>query len=156
MHFKCAKTDFFGALASSACAVHCVLNGIVFGILVPTSTLISDPRLELGFFFAAVLLGGWAAVRGFLIHHRAWLWIVFLGGLVLIGGKHFMNPAELAQAHNHAHSHSSGAWVGSAVGGILLVVFHILNSRFIHQASCGAAASSLAAHSAQSSPNSSP
>lgn len=154
MHFKCAKADFFGAIASSACAVHCVLNGIVFGILVPSSTLISDPKLELVFFVLAVLLGGWAAVRGFSKHHNLWLGMLFIAGLVMIGGKHFQSPGELAHAHSHAHSHSAGAWIWSAVGGLLLVVFHVLNSRWIHRATCDSA-NNLGARSAQSSPNSS-
>jgi|GEM_PF-3529612 len=154
MHFKCAKADFFGAIASSACAVHCVLNGIVFGILVPTSTLISDPRLELGFFVVAVLLGGWAAIRGFSKHRNPWLSLLFIAGLVMIGGKHFQSPSELAHAHSHAHSHSAGAWIWSAAGGVLLVVFHVLNSRWVHFASCDSS-NNRGAHSVRSSPNSS-
>jgi len=123
--------DKIGACASTLCAVHCVLTGVAMSLLAVSGFgFLANPIVEVGFFGVAILVGAWALVHGIKRHHSRWPAVVFALGLASIVGSHIVG-------HDHAGD-SKGPWgtVLAVLGGVLIVGFHVLNSKLQHHG-CG-------------------
>jgi hypothetical protein len=135
--------DKAGSLASSLCAVHCALLPVALGVL-PALGPVADPRLEAGFFFAAVGLGVWALVSGHRRHGRLWPVVLFLAGIGLLVFGHALPGLQ----HGHAHwpwqwqsrCEHGVAWPLTLLGGLALVGFHAANARLRPACACQACA----------------
>jgi hypothetical protein len=119
---KRINMDRVGAIASAACAVHCVLTGLALGLMSVTGLgLIGSPIVEAAFFLTAVLVGTWALVHGVRKHHSYRPALVFILGMGSLLVSHFIL----------GHDSLAGS-LTSAFGGVCLVTFHILNQRMGH------------------------
>ena len=127
--------DRLGMAASAVCAVHCVLTGFALGLLsVAGFGFLGNPIVDIGFLATAALVGGFAVWHG-LKRHKNWIpAAVFVLGLSAIVFGHFV----LAD-HGHSgavHEHGPLPSVFSAIGGLCLVGFHILNLRLRPHCDC--------------------
>jgi Na+-translocating ferredoxin:NAD+ oxidoreductase RnfE subunit len=114
--------DRVGAIASAACAVHCVLTGLALGLMSVTGLgFIGSPIVEAGFFLTAILVGTWALVHGVRKHHSFRPALVFILGMGSLLVSHFILD----------HDSIAGS-LTSAFGGVCLVTFHILNQKMGH------------------------
>ncbi|MBS1705796.1 MAG: MerC domain-containing protein [Armatimonadetes bacterium] len=122
--------DHWAAFAGAACAVHCVVLGLLLGLLPAIgTTLFADHGVDLFFIGIAVVFGPWAIIRGYQVHHE---WtpslLVAIGLLMVIF-------ANFAMEHRHEHLISLPALI-SAAGGILLATGHIVNHRMHARHGC--------------------
>ncbi len=126
---KKLNVDAVGALAGLICGVHCVGIALFFAVA---------PLLNLGFLNShvwdylflglAVLVGPWAAWRGFSHHGKIIPPLAILLGLALVA------TAVLFVAHSHQKVNLPKTLL-SAAGGLLLAAGHLANNR-IHQRTC--------------------
>ena len=128
--------DRAGAIASLLCAIHCAAVGTLVSIL-PLIGLafLHDPRVEVAFYSTAILIGGWAAVRGWRFHRSVWPGVLFFAGLSVVGFGHWMAGGRPEGSALETVGH-----LLSASGGLTLVAFHVLNARLTkyHHCSCRA------------------
>ena len=125
--------DKLGAYASAVCAVHCLITGVALGLLsVVGLGFLGSPSAELGFFLTTVTIGTIAMIHGRRKHHSVIPALVFVCGLGCLLVSHF------GFGHGHDVSDRSvGGTFLNVVGGVSLVLFHILNQRLQHQCGCG-------------------
>lgn len=126
---RSALLDRLGALASLACAIHCLLTGVALGFLsVAGLGFLGSSEADVGFIMATVAIGGLAVWQGYR-RHRSWLPMsLYVGGLLLVVIGHFVV--------GHRHAGPDNRLVTSllaASGGLILVVFHIVNLRLGHR-----------------------
>jgi hypothetical protein len=123
--------DRLGALASFACAVHCVLTGVAIGFLsVAGLGFLAGPEADIAFLVAAVLIGGLAVWQGYRRHRSFLPASLYVGGLLLVIVGHFVI------GHGDAgHGNRLVTSLLAAVGGLMLVVFHFVNMRLGHRCS---------------------
>jgi hypothetical protein len=124
--------DKVGAVASAICAVHCLLTGLALGLLsVVGLGFIGSVVTELVFFLITVSVGITAVVHGRRKHHSvipAW---IFVSGLACLLVSHFVF------GHGHGGRDCNlGGTLFSVLGGLSLVVFHVVNQRLQHQCGC--------------------
>src|ERR1700744_2275904 len=122
MNFKVisAKLDRVGVVASTLCAIHCASLPLVI-VLLPSTGLnfLSDPRVEWLMIFTAAIVGFFSLGISFLrIHKRIVPLLLFFAGLTTIAISH----AEL-------DGWREGLLVAS--GGILIVIAHFVNSKYV-------------------------
>jgi len=104
--------DRAGSIASSLCAIHCVLSGVAVSLLTSLgASFIASKSVENLFLLSAAIFGIWAVITGYKKHFSTLPGIIFVLGVGLLAFSHF-------GTHN---------WVLSTVGGIVLVSFHIYN-----------------------------
>lgn len=131
MAVKKWDADKMGGVASFLCAVHCALSGLAVSVLPLIGlSFLHEPWVEVTFYGTAVLLGVWAAVRGWRLHKSVWPAVCFAFGLGLVAYAHWGMPHEEGsplEAVGHGLS---------AIGGIVLVGFHILNARLTKSHAC--------------------
>jgi MerC mercury resistance protein len=112
-----SRADRAGIVASSVCAVHCLVVSVLAGASSVT-LVFGDPRIEVGLSATAILLAVAALVTAFRRHRRT--------VPALIGG---LGVTSVATAR-FAHAIPEGAETVLAVaGGALLVTAHVLNIR---------------------------
>lgn len=137
-----------GTWASAACAVHCVLTGLAFGVLSAIGAgFMASREVEIGFGVLAVSFGIWAAVAGFR-NHRSWLPPILLtlglAALAVRFGLHFGLFGNHICLHDHHHSglvvHQEPNWelLASIVAGTFLIGFHVMNSKLSKRCHCSA------------------
>jgi MerC mercury resistance protein len=134
--------DRAGAIASFLCAIHCASVGLLVSVLPLIGlSFLHDPRVEVGFYSTAILLGIWATVRGWKLHKSLWPGVLFGAGLSVVGFGHWMagNRPEGSALETVGH-------LLSACGGLTLVAFHVLNARLTksHHCSCKACSDHVA------------
>ncbi|MGV3617009.1 MAG: MerC domain-containing protein [Fimbriimonas sp.] len=124
--------DRVGAYASAICAVHCLITGIALGLLsVVGLGFLGSPAAELGFFLLTVTIGTTALVHGHRKHHSIVPALVFVCGLGCLLVSHF------GFGHDHdGHGSNPPATFLNVVGGLSLVIFHVLNQRLQHRCGC--------------------
>lgn len=130
-----AKTDMtawerIGVCAGTLCAVHCVLTGLALGLLsVVGLGFMSNPWIEFSFLGVAGGTGVWAIQHGVRRHHSWAPAMVFVGGLGLIVGSHFLFESDFGRA-------GVGNWLGvgmAVTGGLAIGAFHFVNRRMQHR-----------------------
>lgn len=134
--------DRIGAWASGACAVHCLLTSVAFGVLAVVGLdWLGSKTSELIFLATAVSVGALAVTLGYR-RHRSWIPGLILGsGLLMVVIGHFV----LGHSHAHGgatgtHHHDGGSHflttLFSVGGGLTLVAFHLVNAR-LSRCGCG-------------------
>jgi hypothetical protein len=115
--------DGIGALASFACALHCALLPVLFGLGAAGAVSVLDHRpTEWGIVLLAAVVGTVSAWRGFRTHgNRTVVTVLALAvlGLVVLTVSHL--------GADHAH-HGPTAWLFAALG-LVLAVSHLVNRR---------------------------
>jgi hypothetical protein len=140
MNFKTisAKLDRMGVIASTVCAIHCALLPLVIALLPMTGlNFLSYPIVEYGMIFTAAIIGLFSLGMSFMrIHKRVWPLLLFFAGLATISFSHaeFTGWAE-------------GSLVAS--GGMLIVIAHFLNSRYVGSCSTAEALMHLKTNTVQ-------
>ncbi len=116
--FSTADPDFWGILASGACALHCLAIPIAFtmGAFAGLEWL-ENSWLEWLFILAAAWFAGHSLVKSYRFdHHRSLpLWLAGVGFAWLVVGR--------CMPHEWEH------WL-TALGGILITSAHVVNWRF--------------------------
>jgi hypothetical protein len=122
MNFKMisVKLDRVGVVASTLCAIHCALLPLVIAVLPMTGlNFLSNPVVECAMIFTAALVGILSLGISFIrIHKRIWPLILFFAGL-----------ATIAFSHVEFTGWTEGPLVAS--GGILIVIAHFINSKYV-------------------------
>jgi hypothetical protein len=114
-------------MASTICAVHCLLTGVALGLLsVMGLGFLGSPVAEFSFLTVAVVVGVAAVWHGSKRHHSVIPALMFVTGLACWLTSHF--------AFGHG---TIGGTVFSVAGGLCLVSFHVLNQRMAHVCGCG-------------------
>lgn len=130
---KRMNLDQLGAVASTVCAVHCLLTGLALGLLsVAGLGFVASEPAEYVFLGVAVTVGLAALIHGHRRHHSmipAWIFVL---GITLLIVRQFAFP--------HSHDGEVAAaglaeTVVSVSAGLALVAFHVVNQRMQHQ--CG-------------------
>lgn len=119
--------DKFGAIAGTACAIHCLLSGVALGLLSTVGLgFIASQASELVFLTITFSLGGFGIWLGYR-RHRSWVpSLFFVVGVAFILCSH--SPWE---RHAPGEGHSDPLSVMLAVGGAsFLVAFHFMNQRW--------------------------
>src|SRR5262245_38708440 len=112
--------DTFGAFASTACAVHCLLTPVVIAVLpLLGASIWAAPWLENGAVLFALIVGFASLLHGY-SHHRQFraLGLLLAGVVLLIAGRWIIG-------------HSSQLWetVFVVAGGISVASAHLINRR---------------------------
>ena len=116
--------DTFGATASIACAIHCVVVALLLGAM-PALGLLADPRIEWGFLFLSAGIGVVALVPAYGHHHRVAPLLAFAAGIVILATARALAPLA--------------AWAEVAVvvvGASCLVWAHWTNRRLVTAHTC--------------------
>lgn len=119
-----------GVCASTLCAVHCVLTGLALGLLsVAGLGFVANPWVEFAFVGTALVTGVWAIQHGVRRHH-SWLpSFVFVSGMGLIVGSHFVFESGTGSS---GLGHALGVAM-AVTGGLLVGAFHLVNTRMQHR-----------------------
>lgn len=127
--------DKLGAIASAICAVHCLLTGVALGLLSFIGLgFIGSPPAEIAFISIALIVGAWAIFHGVRKHH-SWLpAAIFVLGLIFIALSHFGLP--FLNRPNVEPHHTPMGTAFSVLGGLCLVLFHVVNLRLQRGCSC--------------------
>lgn len=129
-----SKIDRIGMVASFACAVHCMIMPVL-ATLLAASGLFSNHSIwiDYAFFTVAAIVGPLAIWVGYR-RHRSWMpSLVYFLGVALVG-------VSIFGLHHHVDGHATEpnvlAAVVSACGGLILVTFHLMNSRLQRKPCC--------------------
>lgn len=110
--------DRAGSVASTLCAIHCVMSGVLLGVLTSVGAgFLASEAVEILFLVLAGVFGVWALFRGWSKHSS------FLPAIPFAIGIAFLIVAHLGKG--------SHQWGLSAAGGVFLVLFHLLNHSMI-------------------------
>lgn len=113
------RADHIGMTASIICAVHCAAVPVLLTTL-PLAGLgfLGRPWFEWGMIILALLIGGWAIGRGFLLTHHKLLPVVllFAGFIVIISGHIYLRGWREA--------------VIVPLGGVLIAAAHFFNNKY--------------------------
>lgn len=121
-----SRTDIFGIVASSVCAIHCAATPLVIAILPTVAGEVWESELVHQICAGAVTLFCLlAAYQGFKKHYDILLMLPLFAGLILVLTATFGLPEEL-----HEHYETPVLCLGS----VALIIGHILNIRKL--ASC--------------------
>lgn len=126
--------DKLGGVASTLCAVHCVLTGVAMGFISAFGLeFIASTATELAFFGIALLAGLLAIRSGIKKHGDFRLSLLFIAGMALLIGRHVMFGHSHVHAGQDIHAVPLLATWMSIVGAVLLVSFHVSNSLKSHR-----------------------
>jgi len=121
------NADRIGAYASFACAVHCLLTSLAFGLLsVVGLGFVGSPPFEIGFIVLAVSIGSFAVWSGYRKHRSILPGVLFFLGLSLIFLSHFVFTHEQRTGEVVVLNATSG--IVAAIGGLTIVAFHFVNA----------------------------
>ena len=113
------RSDVLGAVASGACAVHCVAAAVLPALFpVAATRVLKGDGIHEAFAWAVVVTSLLAFVPGWLRHGETRVWGWALGGLALISYARCAGPAELGEL---------GDALFTTAGGVVLMVAHRLN-----------------------------
>lgn len=132
---KRMNLDQLGAVASTVCAVHCLLTGLALGLLsVAGLGFVASEPAEYIFLGVAVTVGLAALIHGHRRHHSmipAWIFVLGIGLLIVrqFAFPHSHDSTEVASGGELAKT------IVSVAAGLALVAFHLVNQRMQHQ--CG-------------------
>lgn len=115
------RLDRIGMVASCACAMHCALMPIVFGVLPLVGLgMLADERAEWVLIFIAIVIGAASLLPTYLRHHRrAMPLVLFAAGLTLIFiGKTLFEESATLEASM------------VVVGALAVALAHFINRRF--------------------------
>lgn len=119
--------DKVGAIASAACAVHCLVTGVAFGVLSVTGlSFLGSAGAEIAFFAVAILVGSYAIYSG---HRKHGSWIpaaMFISALGILFVSH-----GIPSVHE-----TLWGTITAVMGGLTLVAFHLVNSRLPRRCEC--------------------
>ncbi len=132
---KCMNIDRIGAVASSICAVHCLLTSIALGAL---STLglgfMESVWVDIFFVVLALSVGVFSVRHGYKHHASLLPPAIFFVGLTLVFVSHFIIGHD---HHHHDHCeciHMEWVDVMAILGGVLLACFHFVNAKLMKSA----------------------
>lgn len=120
-HFISLNKDFFGFMASMACAIHCALLPFILTIGALSSLAwLEHPMIEAGFILLSLILAGWSIVIGYLRHHKNYtaLITVLVGFALIIASRFFEGSMEA---------------ILTTLGGLTIAAAHIINWRLLRQ-----------------------
>jgi len=127
-------------MASSICAVHCLLTGVAFGLLsVAGLGILGSEPAEWIFVVITISLGITALVHGVRKHHSLAPALIFSIGMIclLVSKTAFDHGHPTGSIHLSDHMHPED-YIHTALNvlaGICLVTFHVVNQRL--QKNCG-------------------
>ena len=128
---QAALFDRVGMMASSLCAVHCVLMPWLI-MLLPTlaGTIFTSTKFENVFVGVSIFLAAFCGYLG-CVKHGKWLImaLISIGALILCGVR--LTAPAICCLDDVSWSHA----LGSAFGGSLLATSHYLNLKFSRQIS---------------------
>jgi hypothetical protein len=125
--------DRIGAMASTICAVHCLLTGVALGLLsVLGLGFLGSERAEYGFLAVTVTVGFFAVWHGVRKHHSAVPASFFVLGLGCWVVSHFV----FGHGHASGEHGTPGGTTFAVLGGLCIVTFHLLNQRLAHRCGC--------------------
>ena len=118
--------DRVGIVASSLCAVHCILMPwVIMAMPIVAGTVLTNPAAENIFVGVSVCLAAFCGFAGCRKHGQ---WVVMgvmgLGMLVVLGAR--MTAPHVCHVEDISWSHA----LGSTFGGGLLAVSHYLNIKY--------------------------
>ncbi|MBL8088280.1 MAG: MerC domain-containing protein [Chthonomonas sp.] len=132
-----ADPDKIGMIAGTACAIHCVLLGLVASILPFVGlSFLSSTWTDVLFFGIALVVGPMAIFRGIRAHHSWKPAIVFVLGLSLIVGAHTLFGHSHGPVSHPTQAGHIAKVFASVLGGVLLVTFHVWNLRLARAHVC--------------------
>lgn len=120
-----APLDTIGAVASVACALHCLALPVLFLFAPALAERLHSHAFDLGFVSLALLFGGVVLTRGWLRHRS-------LGPLRWYAAAAVLLIAGISVLHDMA-----GHTVVLGLGGFALAIAHLVNRRLL----CGPAGS---------------
>jgi hypothetical protein len=125
--------DRLGAMASTICAVHCLLTGVALGLLsVLGLGFLGSLAAEYAFLAVAITIGAFAVWHGHKKHHSIVPALFFVVGLSCWLISHFV----------FGHGHEAGGHTNpfgttfAVLGGLFIVSFHVINQRLAHRCGC--------------------
>lgn len=129
--------DRIGAIASTVCAVHCLLTGVALGLLSYAGLgFMGSPLADMIFLGVAVAVAVVAIRHGIKKHHSYKPAMVFVAGLFCVVMGHFVIHHEHAANETDIHLVDIVSTIFSVTGGICFVLFHVMNLRLQHQCGC--------------------
>jgi len=125
--------DRVGAMASTICAVHCLITGVALGLLsVLGLGFLGSEGAEYTFLAVAITLGVFAVLHGRKKHHSVVPAVFFATGLGCWLVSHFV----FRHGHGSGGHTSVGGTTFAVLGGLFIVSFHVLNQRLAHRCGC--------------------
>lgn len=118
-----ANKDFFGFLASMACAIHCAALPFILTIgALGSLSWLENPLIEYTFIAISLILASWSIIGGFLNHHKnlTVVLVVLLGFALIVASRLVEGPAEA---------------ILTSVGGVIIAIAHIYNWRLMKSCS---------------------
>ncbi len=89
--------DLAGATASFACAVHCAVVALLLGIA-PAASFLAASWIEWAFLAVSLVIGLFALVPGYRIHHQRAPMLLLVTGLAMLGTMRAMSvPPSLGE-----------------------------------------------------------
>lgn len=118
--------DKVGMTASSACAIHCALTGIAFGLVGGFGlAVLYHPWVEAGLMLVAAVVGALAIASGWRRHRSVIPAIVLTAGLTMLGISHF----AIGHDHDHRHGFEFTGVALAVLGGLAIAASHLVNHR---------------------------
>jgi len=125
------KSDRIGMIASGICAVHCLSMPALAAVVSATEyAAIHNPYIDVAFLLIALIVGPITIWQGYRRHHSAAPAIVFAVGFLLVA----FGIASHMIHHDDPQPHSHLSW--TAVGGLVLVMYHLFNAKLTRKACC--------------------
>ena len=92
-HNIALKLDSIGFIASTICAIHCMAMPFILLLLTLYGLeFIANPLFEITFIATSVAIGVFTFRHGYFNHHKkVYPFLIFICGLVLIIGGHFVH-----------------------------------------------------------------
>ena len=119
--------DRVGAVASTACAIHCAAIPILLGLgAAGAISWFDHEAVEWGFVGLAAVIGTVSAWRGYRVHGNKVVAVVL--------GAAALSLAALTWTRHDAHAHAGGLKWAFPVLGLVIAVSHVVNRRLC--ASC--------------------
>lgn len=120
-------------MASFLCAIHCAGTGLALGLLSSLGlAFLTSKWVEVVFFTLAIGMGFWAAFRGWKSHRTSWpIGLLALGMGCLLVSHFVLGHSHAPPGSGHAHSRPWESALLSALGGLILVGFHLANARLM-------------------------
>ena len=80
-----SRWDAIGISASMICAVHCVALSVIFSSLPFLGVeILGNPVIEGVIITISLFVGSWALYKGFQKHHKIFLLIIFIAGMIAL------------------------------------------------------------------------
>jgi hypothetical protein len=115
------RLDHLGIVASSLCAVHCVLGVMLLGVSGVVGALVENERLELVLLLSASTAALLAVAGGYRQHRDPRVGLLIGGGLLLLGLGAVVAASHVVDA------------ALSVAAATILITGHVLNARLLHR-----------------------